>query len=198
GDAAGHAGREVASGASQDDGASAGHVLAAVVADALDDGQGSGVAHAEPFADDAAEEQFAGGGAVGDDVAGDDVVLGGEAGAVGGADGDAAAGQALADVVVGVADEAQGDAAGQERAEGLSGRAGEGDVDGVVGQARGAVALGDLVAEHCADGAVDVADRQVQLEGGAVLQGPFRQLDEGVVEGLVQAVVLGADPAAVV
>ena len=37
----------------------AGHVLAAVVADALDDSQRAGVAHAEPLADDAAHEQLA-------------------------------------------------------------------------------------------------------------------------------------------
>ena len=49
---------------------------------------------------------------------------------------EAAAGQALADVVVGVAVEAQRDAAGHEGAEALAGRAGEGDVDRVVGQAR--------------------------------------------------------------
>ena len=104
GDAAGHAGREVASGRSEDDGAAPGHVLAAVVADPFDHGVRPGVADAEPFADDAAEEQFAGGGAVGDDVAGDDVLFGGERGAVGGRTMIRAAGQALADVVVGVAD----------------------------------------------------------------------------------------------
>ena len=56
----------------------AGHVLAAVVADALDDGEGARVAHAEALADDAAQEDLAAGRAVGDHVAGDDVVLGDE------------------------------------------------------------------------------------------------------------------------
>ena len=42
----------------------AGHVLAAVVADALDDRGGAGVAHAEPLADLAAQEDLAGGRAV--------------------------------------------------------------------------------------------------------------------------------------
>ena len=36
----------------------AGHVLAAVVADALDHGGGAGVAHAEALADDAAQEDL--------------------------------------------------------------------------------------------------------------------------------------------
>ena len=49
-----------------------------------------------------------------------------------------------------------------ERAERLPGRAGEGHVDRVVGQPVAGVALGDLVAEHRADGAVDVADRQLE------------------------------------
>ena len=38
----------------------AGHVLAAVVADALDDRGRAGVAHAEPLADPAAQEHLAG------------------------------------------------------------------------------------------------------------------------------------------
>ena len=74
-----------------------------MVADALDDGDRAGVAHAEALAGDAAEEGLAAGGAVEDHVAGDDVVLGDERRVVGRADDDAAAGQALADVVVGVA-----------------------------------------------------------------------------------------------
>ena len=42
----------------------AGHVLAAVVADALDDRRGAGVADAEPLADLAAQEDLARRGAV--------------------------------------------------------------------------------------------------------------------------------------
>ena len=66
---------------------------------------GAGVAHAEPLADDAAEEDLAAGGAVQDHVAGDDVLLGDVARrrVVRRAHHEPAAGQALADVVVGVA-----------------------------------------------------------------------------------------------
>ena len=78
GDAAGHAGAEVAAGVAEHDHAAAGHVLAAVVADALDDRGGARVAHAEALADDAAEEDLAAGRAVPDHVAGDDLVLGDE------------------------------------------------------------------------------------------------------------------------
>ena len=44
----------------------------------LDDGDRSGVAHAEALADDAAQEDLAAGRPVGDDVAGDDLLLGDE------------------------------------------------------------------------------------------------------------------------
>ena len=77
-------------------------------------------------------------------------------------DDDPPAGQPLAQVVVGVADQPQGHARGQERAEALAGRAAEGDLDRAVGQARGAVALDDAVAEDRAHRAVDVADGQLQ------------------------------------
>jgi hypothetical protein len=74
----GHPGREVAARWAEDQDGATGHVLAAVVTDALDDGGRARVAHAEPLAGDAAQEDLAGGGAVADDVAGDDVLLGDE------------------------------------------------------------------------------------------------------------------------
>src|SRR5690606_20512750 len=158
GDTAGHARREVAAGLAEDDRVTAGHVLAAVVAHALGDDERPGVADAEPLADLAAQEHLAAGGTVGEGVAGDDAVLGEVVGAAVGTDNDPAAGQALADVVVGVALQPEGDTARDEGAEGLAGRAGEGDVDGVVGQTGAAELPGHLVAEHGADRAVDVAD----------------------------------------
>src|SRR3954462_11805105 len=133
-DATGHAGREVAAGRAENDGPATGHVLTAVVADTLDDRGGAGVADAEALADDAADEHLAGGGAVQDDVAGDDLLLGGERRVGGRPYGDPATGQSLADVVVGVADQAQRDPARDEGAERLPGRTGERDVDRVVGQ----------------------------------------------------------------
>src|SRR3954454_23924761 len=73
GQAAAHARREVAPGRPEDDHAPAGHVLAAVVADLLDDGDRARVAHAEALAADAAEERLAARGAVERDVADHDV-----------------------------------------------------------------------------------------------------------------------------
>ena len=77
-------------------------------------------------------------------------------------DDEPAAGEALADVVVRVAFQFQRDAAGQERAEALPGRAGELEVDRAVRQTLLAPPLGDLVAEDRADRAVRVDDRQAR------------------------------------
>src|SRR5579885_263573 len=76
GEAAAHPGGEVASRRAEHDHAAAGHVLAAVVADALDDGARARVAHGEPLAREPAEERAAGGRAVEDGVADDHVLLG--------------------------------------------------------------------------------------------------------------------------
>ena len=51
--------REVAAGRAEDDDPAAGHVLAAVVAHALDDRGGAGVADAEALADPPAQEDLA-------------------------------------------------------------------------------------------------------------------------------------------
>ena len=76
GDAAGHAGAEVAAGRAEHDDAAAGHVFAAVIADGFDDGVHAAVAHAEALAGHAADVGFAAGRAVERDVADDDVLLG--------------------------------------------------------------------------------------------------------------------------
>ena len=162
GDSAGHSGGEIAAGGADDHDPAAGHVFAAVIADAFDDGFGAAVADAEPFADDAAEINLPGDRAVADDVAGDDVFLGLERGFLGRIDDDAAAGEALAAVVVGVAFQFERDAAGQEAAEALSGRAVEFEMDRPIGQAGMAVLAGDFAGKDRADGAVDVVDGQAR------------------------------------
>ena len=101
----------------------------------------------------------------------------------------------LADVVVGVAVEAQGDAAGQEGPEALPGGAAEADVDGPLRQAGATVATGDLGAEHGADRAVDVADGPAQRDPLGVVERRCARLDQLDVEGPGQAVVLGRDAA---
>ena len=73
-------GGEVAAGRPEHDDAAAGHVLAAVVADALDDGVRARVAHREALAGEPAEERAAARRAVEDGVADDHVLLGDEGG----------------------------------------------------------------------------------------------------------------------
>ena len=162
GDAAAHAGGEVAPGAAEHDDAAAGHVLAAVVADALDDRVRARVAHGEALAREAAEERAARGGAVEDGVADDHVLLGGEGRALGRAHGEHAAGEALADVVVRVAAERQLDPGREPGAERLAGRAAQREADRPRRQALGAARLRDALREQAADGAVDVADRDAR------------------------------------
>ncbi len=75
-------------------------------------------------------------------------------------------GESLAQVVVGVPEQAHGDAAGHEGAEALAGRAAEGEVDGPVGQPGAAVPAGDLVAEEGAHRAVHVGHHHVGASPG--------------------------------
>ena len=102
GDAAAHAGGEVAARLAEHHHGAAGHVLAAVVAAALDDGGRAGVAHGEALAGHAAEEDLAADGAVEHGVADDDVLLRRDGALARRVDDDAAAREALADVVVGL------------------------------------------------------------------------------------------------
>ena len=76
GDTAGHAGGEVAPGVAEAYHHAAGHVFAAVIADAFDDRHRPGVAHREALAGHAGGETFAGDGAVQNGVADDDVFPG--------------------------------------------------------------------------------------------------------------------------
>ena len=110
GDAAAHAGREVDPGGPEHRHAPAGHVLAAVVADALDHGRHPAVADGETLAGPAADVDLARGGSVERHVADDDVVGRVEIGARLRLDHDLAARQALAQVVVGLAFEHEGHA----------------------------------------------------------------------------------------
>ena len=84
---------------------------------------------------DAADIRFAARRAVEGHVADDDVLLGSEGGTLRRIRDQPAARQPLAESVVGIAHQRHRHAARHERAEALSGRAGEGDLDRVVGQA---------------------------------------------------------------
>ncbi len=139
-----------------------GHVLAPVVPHPFHHRRGPRVAHAEALPHLAAHVALAAGGPVEDDVAGDDLLLGGEGRRLVGAQHHATARQSLGQVVVGVPDEPQRHAPRDEGAEALPRRAPEGEGDGVVGQARAPVLGRDLVAEQGPHRAVDVGDGQLQ------------------------------------
>ena len=129
---------------------------------------------AKPLAGDTTEVAFALGRAVKHGVADDDRMLGHDLRVLRRADDDAAARQPLADIVVAVTDEVEGDAARQERAERLAGGASQRDSDRVVLQPAVAVALGDCARQHRTGRTVDVLD--TDLEGDRCLgwQAPAR------------------------
>ena len=120
GDAAAHPGSEVPAGFADHDDTSTGHVLAAVVADPFDDGDGAGVADGETFPGSSVEVAVAGDGAIQHGVADDDVLFRHDRAGWFGLDDDPPTGQSLADVVVGVTFEMQRDAACQPGAEALA------------------------------------------------------------------------------
>ena len=190
GDPAAHAGREVAPGAAEHHRHPPGHVLAAVVAHPFHHRDGSGVADREPLAGDPPEVALPGDRPVEDRVPDEDVLLGREARFSRGVDRDAPAREALADVVVRVPLELDAHPAREERAEALPARAPRPDVDGVVGKAGVAVALGHLAREHRSHRALGVPHlrldphRRPPVDGGAGLP------DELVVEGAFEPVVL--------
>ena len=107
-----------------------------------------------------------------------------------------AAREPFADIVVGVAFERQRDAFGQECAEALAGGTGEMEPDGILRQSRGSGAPGNFSAQHGADRAMHVADRQLQLDGGSRFQGIARVVDQLVVERLLQSMILRHQAAA--
>src|SRR5438876_2212937 len=164
-DAARHARGEVATALPDDDDASPRHVLAAVVAHALDHGEGPAVAYGKTLPGHSAEVRLAARGAVEDDVAHQDVLLGHEGRLARRIDDELAAREALADVVVGIALEGQRDAPGHEGAEALARRAREVDADRVVGQAVRTMAPRQLRAQDRSYRAVDVADGQADVHG---------------------------------
>ena len=94
-----------------------------MVADALHDGAGTGVADAKALPGLASDEEAAARGAVEDGVADEHPLLPREAGVLGGAHRDGAAAHALADVVVGFAHQVQAHSTREEGTEGLARRA---------------------------------------------------------------------------
>ena len=100
-EAAGHARAKIEAEGPENQGDSAGHVFASVLADAFDDRERAAIAHGEAFAGAAGDKKLAGGGPVENGITGKDIAAARSGGA--GGDGNRAAGQSLADVIVGFA-----------------------------------------------------------------------------------------------
>src|SRR5262249_6748657 len=162
GDAAAHTGGKVPSGPPDHDDDAAGHVLAAVVADALDDGRRARVPYGKPLADEPAEERLARRGAVEDRVAGNHVLLRPECRALRRAEREYTAREPLADVVVRLADQRELDPRREPRAERLAGRTAEREAHGPRQPGR-AMLLRHRVREEPTDRAVAVGNRKVAL-----------------------------------
>jgi len=72
----------------------------------------------------------------------------------------------------------------------LTGAAGEAHVNGAVGQAGMAVALGHFAGQHAADGAVDVANGDLQPYRRAAVERRLRLRDQLAVKDVVDLVIL--------
>ena len=167
GDASRHSGSEIPSRLAQHNHPPACHILAAVVASALDNGYRSRVAHTEALTYLAIYIQFAAGGTVEPRISCDNVLLGMEilAGACWWQDRDAPATETLAEVVVALALEPDVQPAHGESSERLSCRTLELDVDGAVGQPGFTVFLRDDTTQHGSHGAVGIPYRVVEVDG---------------------------------
>src|SRR5580658_6980924 len=190
GDAAAHARGKIAATCSQHEHQAFGHVLAAVIAHAFYYGRGSRIANGKALAGHAVEKCFAAGSGGESDVADQNIFFRGEAGFARRVHHDAAPGQAFADVIVGLAFERERNAFRQERAQTLPSRAGELNLDRVVGQADRAVAACDLSAQHRAHGAMHVPHREVDGNGREIFDCRVGFFENFVIERLLQAVVL--------
>ena len=191
-DTAAHAGGKVAPGFSQHGHGAAGHVLATMVASALNHCGGTRQAHRKALAGHAAKECLPAGGAIHHCVAHDGVAHRLAPKIDAGAHHHAAARQALAGVVVGVANQVERDAAGQKGGKGLAASAFELDADGVVRQSQ-RVHLGECARQHGTDRAVDIARHFHELHPLATVDGRAAFGDQALVERLLQAVVLALD-----
>src|ERR1022692_2007646 len=164
GDAATHASCEIPAAGAEHQHQPVRHVLAAVVADPLDDRSGSGVANREAFSGNSVEERFAARGAVKCNIADQDIFFGSKGGTLGWIHDDAAAGKALTHIVVGLAFESDRDSVGQKCSQTLSGRAVQVDSECLVWKSVRAVAACHLSTQHGSDRAMNVAYRQIDFK----------------------------------
>ena len=161
-----------------------------VVANAFDHRSGPRVAYAETFASTPPQQNLARGCAIADDIASNDVGGRIEGGGAVRTHNDATARESLANEVVGVALEAQGDSWWQECTERLTSRTSEQHVDGSLRQPSAAPLARDMRTQHGAHGAVDVANRHLGTHRFTALDGGGAHGNQVVVQCTSQPMVL--------
>ena len=103
------------------------------------------------------------------------------------------AGKPLPKIIVGLAFQFEGDALGEKRAETLAGRPVEAEADDIAGKPLGPVAASDFAGEHGAHGAVHIANRQADVHRRQAFESRAREVDQFMIEGGLQAVILSLD-----
>src|ERR1700722_13756600 len=191
GDAARHASSEVAPRLADDHDDAAGHVFAAMVACALDDCDRAGIAHPEALTCHAAEIAFACGRAIKNGVADDDRGFRRQLSRfLGWVDDDAAARQALTDIIVRLSLELERHAFCEESSEALPRGALEFDVDRFITQAGIPVPPCYDARQHCSGRPIDVSNVKGETHMLAAFDSVFRIGDEVTVEHILEPVIL--------
>src|SRR6185312_863793 len=170
------------------------HVFAAMVADALDDGGDTRIAHGEPFTGDAAEIGLALGRAVKHGIADDDGFFGAYPAVFRRTDDETAARQPLADIVVGSPFQLERYAARQKCAERLPGRTGEFHRDRIFAQALVPEASCYFARQHRPDRTIDIADRHFDRNRLPGFKRRPRLFDQRAVENGVDRMLLALGP----
>ncbi len=161
-----------------------------MIAGPFDDRDRAGVADREPFAGNAAEIAFAGDRAIERGIADDDRFLRGNPRQGRGINDDVAAREPLADVIVGLALEFQGDAGGKPRAETLPGGPLGSDMDRVARKPGMAITARDGSRQHGARGAVGVVDRGLDSYSGAGFNRGLGRRDQLAIQHFFEPVIL--------
>ena len=187
--AAAHTGREVPPGLAQNHHRSASHVLAAVVASALDNRASPTVSHCEALACDAVEEDLAASRPIQRRIANQDVLMGNKARVCRWTNGDAASREALAQVVIRVAFQVEAGAPSQERSKRLPCRPCESDNDGVVRQTLLPLSSGDGPGHHGPNGSVGVLYVSRQLDGSTTVNRTLRIGEQADIHVVLKAAV---------
>ncbi len=196
GDAACHACGKVPTRAAEYDDGSLCHILAAVIPDPLDNGRGSGVSDRKSLARNAAEIGLASGRAVKHGIPDNDVFFRSEVRILRRINNDLSSGESFARVIVRVSFKRQRDSGREKGAKALTGGSGESEAHPIFRQPFGPVAPRHFAAQHGADRAMYVPDRQRDIDGCAGFKRRAGMADQRVIQRLIEAVILRRQAAA--